>query len=215
MKTDLGWSIVGTISPSSVSETTGFCYQVSVREVPMVNPKDALNLLQSEFKDTNQNDKSACIFQDVIPSSEILEKGTHTKELSHLEIPLSCETTESQNLMVGGPEIKGKTVGETEIKRKMMGETEIKSKNEKVDHTVQFSEAKDSCVVLQDKAYCTSESLSKEKLDTEVTETVKLPNKTDTQEDRKTKAQTWYKPRSHRKRQDSSSLQKLLSPSRH
>ena len=54
-------------------------------------------------------------------------------------------------------------------------------------------EIKDSCVVLQDKAYCTSESLSKEKPDTVVTETVKMPNKTDTQEDRKTKAQTLYK----------------------
>ena len=33
VKTDLGWSIVGSISPSSVSETTGFCYRVSAREV--------------------------------------------------------------------------------------------------------------------------------------------------------------------------------------
>ena len=74
-----------------------------------------------------------------------------------------------------------------------MGETEIKSKDEKVDQTAQVIEIKDSCVVLQDKAYCTSESLSKEKPDTEVTETVKLQNKTDKQEDRKTKAQTWYK----------------------
>ena len=200
VKTDLGWSIVGSISPSSVSETTGFCYRVSVREVPMMTPRDALNLLESDFKDTNQNDKSACISQDDIQFSEILEKGIHTNELSHLEIPLPCATTKYKpptgvktNLMVGGPEIKGKMVGETEIKRKMMGETEIKCKNEKVDHTVQFSEAKDSCVVLQDKAYCTSESLSKEKPDTEVTETVKLQNKTDKQEDRKTKAQTWYK----------------------
>ena len=144
VKTDLGWSIVGRISPSSVSETTGFCYRVSAREVPMMNPKDALNLLQSNFKGTNQNDKRACLSQDDIQFSEILEKGTHTNELSHLEIPLSCETTESQNLMVGGPEIKRKTVGETEIKRNMMRETEIKSKNEKVDHTVQFSEVKDS-----------------------------------------------------------------------
>ena len=215
VKTDLGWSIVGSISPSSVSETTGFCYRVSAREVPMMNPTDALNLLQSNFKDTNQNDKSACISQDDIQFSEILEKGIHTNELSHLEIPFPCKTTEYKpptgvktNLMVGGPEMKGKTVGETEIKGKMMGETEIKSKNEKVDQTAQVIEIKDSCVVLQDKAYCTGESLSKEKPNTEaqnvknvtevkadtvVTETVKMPNKTDTQEDRKTKAQTWYK----------------------
>ena len=33
VKTDLGWSIVGSISPSSVSETTVFCYRVSAREV--------------------------------------------------------------------------------------------------------------------------------------------------------------------------------------
>ena len=75
-----------------------------------------------------------------------------------MEISIPCKTTEYKpptgvktNLMVGGPEIKGK----------MMGETEIKSKNKKAD--------------------------------TVVTETVKMPNKTDTQEDRKTKAQTWYK----------------------
>ena len=200
VKTDLGWSIVGSISPSSVSETTGFCYRVSVREVPMMTPRDALNLLESDFKDTNQNDKSACISQDDIQFSEILEKGIHTNELSHLEISVPCKTTEYKpptgvktNLMVGGPEIKGKTVGETEIKGKMMGETEIKSKDEKVYQTTQVIEIKDSCVVLQDKAYCISESLSKEKPDTEVTETVKLQNKTDKQEDRKTKAQTWYK----------------------
>ena len=200
VKTDLGWSIVGSMSPSSVSETTGFCYRVSAREVPMMNPTNALSLLQSNFKDTNQNDKSACISQDDIQFSEILEKGIHTNELSHLEIPLPCASTEwkplpgvKTNLMGGGPEMKGKTVGETEIKGKMMGETEIKSKNEKVDQTAQVIEIKDFCVVLQDKAHCTSESLSKEKTDTEVTETVKVQNKTDTQEDRKTKAQTWYK----------------------
>ena len=200
VKTDLGWTIVGIISPSSVSETTGFCYQVSVREVPMINPKDALNLLQSEFKDTNQNDKSACIFQDEIPSSEILGKGTHTNEYGHLEISVPCKTTEYKpptgvktNLMVGGPEIKGKNGGRNRDQRKNDGETEIKSKNEKVDQTAQVIEIKDSCVVLQDKAYCTSESLSKEKPDTEVTETVKLQNKTEKQEDRKIKAQTCYK----------------------
>ena len=168
VKTDLGWSIVGSISPSSVSETTGFCYRVSMREVPMMTPRDALNLLQSNFNDTIQNDKSACMYQDDIQSSEILEKGIDTNEFGHLEIPLPCKTTEHKrptgvktNLMVGGPEIKRKTVGETEIKGKLMGEIEIKSKNKKAD--------------------------------TAVTETVKMPNKTDTQEDRKTKAQTWYK----------------------
>ena len=87
------------------------------------------------------------------------------------KFPFPCETTESQNLMVGGPEKKGKTVGETEIKRKrwekpeikrktvgeteikgkMIGETEIKSKNEKVNQTAQVIEIKDSCFVLQDK----------------------------------------------------------------
>ena len=115
VKTDLGWSIVRSISPSSVSETTGFCYQVSVREVPMINPKDALNLLQSNFKDTNQNDKSTCISQDDTQFLEILEKGIHTNELGHLEIPVPYKTTEwkpptgvKTNLMVGGPEIKGK-----------------------------------------------------------------------------------------------------------
>ena len=164
VKTDLGWSIVGSISPSSVSETTGFCYRVSAREVPMMNPTDALNLLQSTFKDTIQNDKSACMYQDDIQSSGIQEKGTHTNEFGHLEISIPCKATVYKpptgvktNLMVRGPEMKGKTVGETEIKGKMMGETEIKSKDEKVDQTAQVIEAKDSCVVLQDKPYCTSE----------------------------------------------------------
>ena len=98
-------------------------------------------------------------------------------------------------------------VGQTEIKGKMGGETEVKA-NEKVDQTIQVSEVKDSCVVLQDKVYCINESFPKDKLDTEaqnvknvtevkedtvITETVKMPNKTNTQEDRQTKAQTWYK----------------------
>ena len=115
MKTDLGWSIIGSISPSKVSETTGFCYQVGVREVLMMTPGDALSLLESDFKDTNQDDKSACISQDDIQFSETLEKGIRTNELSHLETPVPCKTTEwklftgvKTNLMVGGPEIKGK-----------------------------------------------------------------------------------------------------------
>ena len=118
-----------------------------------------------------------------VPRTAYITKGTHTNELSHLEISIPCKTTEYKpptrvktNLLVGGPEMKGKSVGETEIKEKLMGETEIKSKNEKVDQTAQ-----------------NVKNVTEMKADTVVTETVKLQNKTDKQEDRKIKAQTLYK----------------------
>ena len=95
VKTDLGWSIVGSLPPSSISETTEFCYRVSVTEVPMMTPRDALNLLESDFKDTNQDDNSTCISQDDIHFLEILEKGIHTNEVGHLEMPLPFKTRPS------------------------------------------------------------------------------------------------------------------------
>ena len=83
VRTDLGWSIVGRISQS---ETKGFCHRVSIKEVPLTTPRDALNLLEKDFKDTNCNDKP--ISQEDIQFIQTLEKSIHTNENGHLEMPL-------------------------------------------------------------------------------------------------------------------------------
>ena len=122
-----------------------------------------------------------------------------------------CEiVTESFTEDTEKTQVKVDSVEATERKDTNSTEASGNSVEEKVDKKVEVSEVKDSCVVLKDKVDCTSESLSQETPDTEaqnveniteaktdtctvVTETVKLRNKTDTQEDRKAKAQTWYK----------------------
>ena len=59
IKTDLGWSIVGSV-PQSVNakDVTGLCHRVSVRELPPVTPSSMIKALESDFADTKSGDKS-------------------------------------------------------------------------------------------------------------------------------------------------------------
>ena len=87
VKSDLGWSIVGT------SDTPGksiFCHRVSLKEVPTITPRDALNLLEDDFKDINQDDKT--ISQNDIQFLETLEGSIRTNKRGHLEMPLPFKT---------------------------------------------------------------------------------------------------------------------------
>ena len=87
IKTDLGWSIVGSV-PQSVNakDVTGLCHRVSVRELPPVTPSSIIKALESDFADTKPGDKS--ISQEDIRFLQILKGGIQQNELGHLEMPL-------------------------------------------------------------------------------------------------------------------------------
>ncbi|KAK5925579.1 hypothetical protein CgunFtcFv8_018091 [Champsocephalus gunnari] len=87
IKTDLGWSIVGSASQRVNSQdVTGLCHRVSVREVPPVTPSAVIKVLESDFADTKPGDKS--ISQDDIRFLQILKEGIQQNKQGHLEMPL-------------------------------------------------------------------------------------------------------------------------------
>lgn len=87
IKTDLGWSIVGS-SPQRVNsrDVTGLCHRISVREVPSVTPAAAIKALESDFADTRSGEKS--ISQEDIQFLQVLKERIHQNECGHLEMPL-------------------------------------------------------------------------------------------------------------------------------
>ncbi|XP_060759736.1 uncharacterized protein LOC132870171 [Neoarius graeffei] len=91
VKTDLGWSIVGS-SPqvAKSSEVTGLCHRVSVKELPPLTPATVIKALESDFKDTNPREKS--ISQDDIQFMKILNEAIHHDSDGHLEMPLPFKT---------------------------------------------------------------------------------------------------------------------------
>jgi len=84
IKTDLGWSVVGT--SSDPTDMTGFCHRVCTREVPAVTPNDVLKILESDFHDTNHSDVN--MSQDDIRFLQILEDGVTQNTKGHIEMPL-------------------------------------------------------------------------------------------------------------------------------
>ncbi|KAL6490189.1 hypothetical protein MHYP_G00005340 [Metynnis hypsauchen] len=91
IKTDLGWSIVGS-SPwvAKSTEVTGLCHRVSVKELPPVTPAAVIRALESDFRDTNPGDKS--ISQDDIQFMHLLNERIHQNADGHLEMPLPFKT---------------------------------------------------------------------------------------------------------------------------
>lgn len=74
IRTDLGWSIVGGVSPSVNSkDATGLCNRISVRELPPASPAAAIN-----FTDTNPREGSTS--QKDIQFLQILERRIHQNE---------------------------------------------------------------------------------------------------------------------------------------
>lgn len=50
VKTDLGWSIVGSMKPWGTSEdATGVCHRISVRELPAITPSSVIKALETDF----------------------------------------------------------------------------------------------------------------------------------------------------------------------
>ncbi|XP_073732301.1 uncharacterized protein [Misgurnus anguillicaudatus] len=87
IKTDLGWSIVGSTSQCLNSkDVTGLCHRVSVRELPSIAPSAAIKALELDFADTRTGEKS--ISQEDIQFLEILKRDMHQNDRGHLEMPL-------------------------------------------------------------------------------------------------------------------------------
>lgn len=86
VKTDLGWSIVGSLAPVESFETSGICHRVSVREHPPVTPRDVISVLETDFKDTSYGD--AVTSQDDIQFLQLLANGIRMNSKGHLEMPL-------------------------------------------------------------------------------------------------------------------------------
>ena len=77
IKTDLGWSIVGSV-PQCVNakDVTGLRHRVSVRELPHGTPSSIIKALESDFADNKSGDKS--ISQEDICFLQILKESSKT-----------------------------------------------------------------------------------------------------------------------------------------
>ncbi|XP_049318702.1 uncharacterized protein LOC125780534 [Astyanax mexicanus] len=91
IKTDLGWSIVGSSPQAAKStEVTGLCHRVTVKEIPPLTPATVIRALESDFKDTSPGEKS--VSQDDIQFMQLLNKTVHQNADGHLEMPLPFKT---------------------------------------------------------------------------------------------------------------------------
>jgi len=86
VKTDLGWSIVGTLAPDDCTDVRGFCHRVSVKEMPVVTPSDVLKVLESDFSDLKYSD--VCLSQSDLQFLQILESSIVQNKEGHIEMPL-------------------------------------------------------------------------------------------------------------------------------
>ncbi|KAG7511271.1 hypothetical protein JOB18_045843 [Solea senegalensis] len=87
VRTVLGWSIVGpTSSHNDCLSMSTVCHRVTVRELPLVTPGDALKVLESDFKDDNKDNKS--VSQDDVLFLNALKEGIYKNAEGHYEMPL-------------------------------------------------------------------------------------------------------------------------------
>ncbi|XP_030602165.1 uncharacterized protein LOC115791986 [Archocentrus centrarchus] len=87
VRTALGWSIVGPTSSHSDSFTmSAVCHRVTVKELPLMTPADALKVLESDFKDDNKDNRS--VSQDDILFLNTLKEGIYKNNEGHYEMPL-------------------------------------------------------------------------------------------------------------------------------
>ncbi|KAJ8262890.1 hypothetical protein COCON_G00153470 [Conger conger] len=87
IQTDLGWSIVG-FSPARLDtpQTSGLCHRITVKELPPITPADALRILESDFKDTNEDSKK--VSQDDILFLNKMKENIRKNSHGHYEMPL-------------------------------------------------------------------------------------------------------------------------------
>lgn len=87
IKTDLGWSVVGSALRSAHStEVTGLCHRIAVRELPPLTPASVIRALEFDFRDSAQCDKN--ISQEDIQFMQMLNSTVHQNAEGHLEMPL-------------------------------------------------------------------------------------------------------------------------------
>lgn len=84
--TDLGWSIVGCSTPDLNEQQSSLCHRVTVKELPSVTPIDVINVLESDFRDTEGVDKT--FSQEDLMFLNKLEEGIRKNADGHLEMPL-------------------------------------------------------------------------------------------------------------------------------
>ncbi|XP_066499342.1 uncharacterized protein [Hoplias malabaricus] len=119
IKTDLGWSIIGSVAQSVNSkDVTGLCNRISVKELPPLTPVAVIRALESDFADTNPAEKS--ISQEDIQFLRILEGRIQQNECNHLEMPLCHTHVPSENKKLALVRIK-------HLKRKFDRDLKFKS----------------------------------------------------------------------------------------
>lgn len=85
--TDLGWSIVGRLSSHHESQCFNtICHRVSIKELPPVTPADVIKVLESDFKDAGEDNKT--VSQDDILFLTKLQQGIRKNDHGHYEMPL-------------------------------------------------------------------------------------------------------------------------------
>lgn len=84
---DLGWSIVGCSTQRlDVPSVRSFCHRLVCKELPSVTPLDAIRVLESDFKDSNDEVKK--VSQDDITFLNKLKEGIKKNINGHYEMPL-------------------------------------------------------------------------------------------------------------------------------
>lgn len=84
---DLGWSIVGCSSPHfNLPGVSRFCHRITVKELPSITPGEVICVLESEFKDTEE--ESTKVSQDDILFLEELKEGIWRNVHGHYQMPL-------------------------------------------------------------------------------------------------------------------------------
>lgn len=87
VKTDSGWSIVGSIAPNTCSRNVKwFCHRISVKELPVITPASIIRTLEADFQDTDTKEKT--ISQEDIQFLQQLDERVQQDREGRVEMPL-------------------------------------------------------------------------------------------------------------------------------
>ncbi|KAI2666545.1 Defensin-like protein 68 [Labeo rohita] len=87
VQTDLGWSIIRCSSLRlDLPKESSLCHRLVARELPPVTPTDVIRVLETDFKDINEEKMK--VSQDDILFINKLKEGIHKNVYGHYEIPL-------------------------------------------------------------------------------------------------------------------------------
>ena len=85
VKTALGWSVVGGSNVDHENDA-GICHRVSVKEMPVCFPSDAVRILESDFANDAVIDEK--VSQDDLRFMSLLKEQVIQREDKHIEMPL-------------------------------------------------------------------------------------------------------------------------------